>query len=131
MRKHFAGSEILVVEDDPVNQEVVRSLLEDVGPRVDCATDGAMAVEMVRSLGYDLILMDMQMPVMDGLEASRLIRRIPGNAAVPILAFTANAYSEDRARCFSAGMNDVVTKPILPEALFAALYRWLNRRADS
>ena len=129
LQKHFTGAEILVVEDDPINQEMVRSVLEDVGLRVDSATDGAMAVKMAASGRYALILMDMQMPVMDGLEASRLIRRIPGNADVPILAFTANAYAEDRADCFSAGMNDVVTKPVMPEALFACLYRWMSRRA--
>jgi len=125
LRAHHAGARVLLAEDDLVNQEVATVLLGNAGICVDVAEDGAHAVAMAQQGGYALILMDMQMPVMDGLQSSRAIRALPGLQSVPIIAMTANAYSEDRAACLAAGMNDHIAKPVEPQVLYEMLMRWL------
>jgi CheY-like chemotaxis protein len=96
---------------------------------VAIAGNGAVAVDMLREAPFDLILMDMQMPEMDGLEATRRIRTIPGRESVPIVAMTANAFAEDRAQCMAAGMDDFLSKPVEPDRLFSTILRWLRRGA--
>jgi len=126
-RRRFAPR-VLVAEDNEVNQEVITEWLRGLGAEVDVAADGRAAVSMALRNDYQLILMDMQMPVMDGLSATREIRAIPGKGSVPIVAITANAYAEDRARCLAAGMNDHLRKPIEPETFYRVLIRWLKER---
>ena len=123
----FAGTRILLAEDEPINQEVSRGLLEDVGLAVDLAEDGVQAVEMAKQNRYALILMDMQMPHLNGVDATRAIRALPGYAETPILAMTANAFDEDRQVCIEAGMNDHIGKPVDPDKLFETLLKWLGQ----
>ena len=125
------GARVLLAEDNPVNREVALSLMADLGLHIDCAEDGAQAVAMAAAQPYDLILMDMQMPVLDGIDAARAIREAPGGTAVAIIALTANAFDEDRRRCLEAGMNGHVAKPVEPATLFAALRRWLPASASA
>ena len=119
------GACVLLAEDNPINQEVALELLQEAGLRVEVAENGAVAVAMARQRVYDLVLMDVQMPVLDGLEATRQIRALPGWAQVPILAMTASAFDEDRERCLRAGMNAHVAKPVDPDRLFVSLAHWL------
>ncbi len=120
------GARILLVDDNANNREVALEFLEAARMRVDAADDGAEAVAMVREGDYDLVLMDIQMPVLDGLSAAREIRALPGRATLPIVAMTANALSGDREKSLAAGMNDHVVKPIDPDLLFRALLRWIE-----
>jgi hypothetical protein len=127
LRRDYRNARLLLVEDDPVNREVELIVLEDIGWTIDTAEDGQQALDMAAVNDYQLILMDMQMPVMNGLEATRAIRKLPNRQAVPILAMTANAFAEDRQACLEAGMNDFLTKPVVPEKLFEVLLKWLTR----
>ena len=124
------GAQVLVAEDEPVNLEITRELLEDAGLQVDWAENGRIAVEKAAAKRYALILMDMQMPELDGLEATRRIRQLPDYAHVPILAMTANAFAEDRRRCLEAGMDDHLIKPFEPDTLLGAMERWLGLPAE-
>ena len=119
------GRRILVVEDEPINREVTVELLAETGLLIDTAVDGVEAVEQVGRNTYQLILMDMQMPRMDGLAATRRIRQMSSALGIPIIALTANAFDEDKTRCLEAGMSDFMTKPIVPEMLCAMLLKWL------
>jgi two-component system sensor histidine kinase/response regulator len=127
----FHGRRILLVEDDEINADVAMALLGDVGLLVDLARDGVAAVNMAGRNAYDLILMDMQMPNLGGLDATSQIRALPNGATVAILAMTANAFSDDKVRCLEAGMNDFIAKPVEPEVLFATLLKWLQRTKNS
>jgi signal transduction histidine kinase/ActR/RegA family two-component response regulator len=121
------GKRILLAEDEPINQEIARGLLEDVGFVVDAADNGEEAFKMAKENLYSLILMDMQMPIMSGIDATLAIRKLPGYENVPILAMTANAFTDDREKCIAAGMNDFIAKPADPEVVFRLLYQWLPR----
>ena len=125
LKREFAGFRVLLTEDEPINREIAQMLLADVDLDVDIAKDGLEALEKAQNNQYDAILMDMQMPRMDGLEATRQIRQLADHASTPILAMTANAFAEDKARCFEAGMNDFIPKPIHPPTLFETLLKWL------
>ena len=129
----FAGSKarILLAEDNIVNQQVALGILKKLGLRADAVASGAEALSALENLPYDLVFMDVQMPVMDGLTAARLIRSPQSrvrNSAIPIIAMTALAMSGDREKCLAAGMNDYVAKPVTPLAMAGMLEKWLPKK---
>ncbi|MCK7500286.1 MAG: response regulator [Comamonadaceae bacterium] len=123
----FSGARILLAEDNAVNQELVRALFDDTGLQIDVAGDGATAVDMALAGDYALILMDLQMPRLDGVDATRAIRHASGSHSTPIIALTASAFDEDRQRCIQAGMDDHIAKPLNSEVLYDTLLHWLRR----
>jgi PAS domain S-box-containing protein len=127
IRQRYFAHRILVVDDEPINREVAQMQLDALDLIVDTAEDGAEAVAKARAGLYAAIFMDMQMPKLNGLDATRQIRQIPEYKHVPIIAMTANVFDEDRSQCLAAGMNDVLTKPFTPAELFGTLLRSLNR----
>ncbi len=126
LKRHYSGARILLAEDDEINREVALELLHSVALHAETAVTGAEAVRKAQNTRYDLILMDMQMPEMDGTEATRVIRTLPGWDNAPIIAMTANAFDEDRRQCESAGMDDFISKPVDPHAFFSTLLKWLS-----
>lgn len=126
------GARVLLVEDNAMNQQVAKELLEKVGVLVAIAKDGTQALKMVQSASYDLILMDIQMPKMDGITATGKIREMNGKiASIPIIAMTANAMVGDRQKSLNAGMNDHISKPVDPRKLYACMIRWVDGKSDS
>ncbi len=124
--QYHAGKRILLAEDEAINREIFQGILADVGLIVDTVCDGREAIEHVRHQHYNAILMDIQMPRMDGIQATRVIRQLPLASSTPIIALTANAFAEDRSQCMDAGMNDFITKPADPEKLLSILAKWLS-----
>jgi CheY-like chemotaxis protein len=123
LKSRYAGKRVLLAEDDAFNREIGLILLQDVGMEIDLAEDGKAAVDKAAGNHYDLILMDMQMPILDGLEATRMIRAESTDKSVPIVAMTANAFFDDKMRCMEVGMNDFLTKPVEPEVLYGVMVR--------
>lgn len=123
------GARVLLAEDNLLNQQLMLDVLGGSGYQVEVATNGREAVTAVEQRKFDLVLMDIQMPEMDGLEATRRIRALPAHAKLPIIAMTANVMPEDRARCAEAGMNDFIPKPIDIDAALKTLTRWLTPAA--
>jgi PAS domain S-box-containing protein len=134
LRQRHSGARILLAEDNPVNREVALAMLHEVGLQVDTAHNGLQVLERAQAsqaaqppcANYELVLMDMQMPLMDGLQATRALRALPGWQHTPIVALTANAFDDDRLACAEAGMNDFLSKPFVPERLYTLLLRWLE-----
>ena len=125
------GARILLAEDNEINQQIACELLQDAGFVVEVAENGLIALEMMKRSAYDLVLMDMQMPVMDGLSATAALRCMPKFNALPIVAMTANARIEDRLACIASGMNDFLSKPIDPDVMWPVLLKWIKPRANT
>jgi CheY-like chemotaxis protein len=120
-----------LAEDSEVNRHVAVALLEKCGYQVDAVADGGQALDAVRETEYDIVLMDIQMPIMDGLEATRRIRALPDGSDVPVVALTARSSVEERERCGEAGMNDFLAKPFNPDDLYRLVERWTSPDVES
>ena len=129
LRRDHAGKRVLLAEDNEFNRDLVSEMLASTGLELDLATDGKEALEKARTSAYDVILMDMQMPEMSGVDATKAIRQLPGYAATPIIGITANAFKGDRLVCLEAGMNDHLAKPVKQQELHHALLNWLNSKS--
>ena len=129
LARAHAACRILVVDDDPLNRQITQALLADTFAQVDVAAGGQEALRLAEAQTYDLVLMDLQMPGLGGPETTRCLRLLPGYGCTPIIALTASAFAQHKADCLAAGMDDFVTKPFDPEALFATLLSWLSRSA--
>ena len=127
LRRDFRNTWVLLVEDEQVNQDVIMTMLKDAGFNVDLAENGVEAIGMAKQRNYALILMDIEMPEVDGLQATRAIRRLPGREVTPILSMMAKASSLERDQCLNAGLNDVIAKPVDPAVLFGQILKWLAR----
>jgi len=125
------GRLLLLVEDEPINRKLMLALLNRVGIRCEIAENGQQAVDIAPQHPFDAIVMDMQMPIMGGVEAAKVLRQIPGCADVPIIAATANVMPDDQQACFDAGMNDLITKPIDEQLLYIKLLRWITGTVPS
>lgn len=128
LKDRHAGKRVLIADDSVINIEIVKELLSETGLILDYVEDGKAALEKVLSGSYDLILMDMQMPVMNGIEATIAIRQLAGCKSIPIIAMTANAFNEDKKRCLDAGMNEHISKPFEPENVYQLLLKWLDNQ---
>lgn len=131
LAREFPRARVLLAEDEPINREVVSALLESAGLTVVNAKNGEEALEFAQTDNFALILMDVQMPIMNGLDATRGIRQILGLTGLPIIALTANAFDEDREECLAAGMSDHIGKPVEPEALLSGVLRWLRKSSEN
>ena len=130
-RSILIGTRVLLAEDDPTNQMVALGLLEAAGMRVEVAADGALAVEMARKGNHEIIWMDVQMPTLDGITATKMLRQEERFDELPIIAMTANAMNQHRADCLAAGMNDFVGKPYDPEQLYSVIQKWVTGSGDA
>lgn len=126
LRLKHSGTRILLAEDELVNREITLLLLDSVDLIAETAENGQEALQLAEHNDYAQILMDRQMPEMDGFEATQQIRKLGSHADAPIIAMTANSYAEDKARCLHAGMNDFITKPVAPDGLCETLLQWLG-----
>ncbi len=127
LKQEYAGKHVLITEDNPVNRDLVGEILSETGLVLDYAEDGQVALDKAQTNTYDLILMDMQMPQMSGVDSTRAIRKLPAYAKTPIIAMTGNAFAEDRQACLDAGMNDHLAKPVKPEELYQTLLNWFEK----
>jgi len=130
LKTEYPGTRVLLAEDEPINQEIAREMLKDAGCLVTTVENGQAACEQaIRTGMFDLVLMDMQMPLMDGIEATREIRKQITERELPIVAMTANAFTEDRANCLAAGMNDFISKPVDPETFYSTVLKWAKKKS--
>jgi two-component system sensor histidine kinase/response regulator len=127
LREHHSGARVLLVEDEVLNQQVAGGMLKNAGLEVIVADDGQTALNILRTQTVDLVLMDMQMPGMDGPQTTEAIRAMKGKKTLPIVAMTANAFPEDRERCAASGMNDFLPKPFEQKQLLAVVLQWLSK----
>ena len=126
LARDYRGRKILVVEDERINQIVIGTMLEAVGLAVEMANNGREALDKIRQTDYDIVLMDVQMPELDGLQTTRELRALPDNKNLVIIALTANAFDDDREKCLAAGMNDFIAKPFNPANVFEKLVGWFG-----